>query len=336
MPCALSIAVAFMPSYAGFGLFKILRGYFVYWAVVRACLDARYPPYILWGLSLALIFEGVLCVKLRYVDGMHQVRGAFPHQNSMGMAVNLVVPMMLVLALRFRQWLALAAVGAGAVCIVLTLSRGALAIFAFAGTLTFFGSVWIGGWTRRKQYVAIGGMLGALAILVKSGDQIVRRFITAPEASRETRERFNEAAWAMTTDHPLGIGLNNYSHVLEHAGYAERAGIDGYGVSGVVHHIYFLTLAEAGWLGLFAYLVLLLAPLRMAWVAIRRGARDDVRRDVLLGAAVGLVTMYLQGLLEWVARQPVQMYLFFVVLALVGGLSTQLLEGRTRAFPASA
>jgi len=335
LPCALSVAVAVMPSYAGFGLFKLARGYFLYWAVVRACLDSKYPPYLLWGLSIALVFEGLLCVKLRYVDGMHQVVGAFPHQNSLGMAVNLVTPMMLALALRHKQWLAASAVLAGAVCIVLTLSRGALALFGLGVLLTFVGSVWLGGWTRRKKYVALAGMVGGLALLIKSGDQIVRRFITAPEASRLTRGRFNDAAWAMIEDHPLGIGLNNYSHVLEHAGYAERAGIEGYGVSGVVHHIYMLTLAEAGWLGLFAYLMVLVVPIRLAWRAIRVGVRDDVRRDVLLGAVVGLITMYLQGLLEWVARQPVQMYLFFVMLALVGGLSTQLIERRTRAVPAA-
>jgi len=46
-------------------------------------------------------------------------------------------------------------------------------------------------------------------------------------------------------------------------------------------------------------------------------ARHDIRGDVLLGCAAGLIAADVQGTLEWVARQTVMGYLYWGVAALV-------------------
>jgi O-antigen ligase len=323
LPCAASLLVSAEPIFTAFSLFKILRAYFFFWAVVRALRDPKLPPALLTGLGAGIVFEAVLGLKMRYVDGIHQVMGTFEHQNSLGMAVNLVVPILFAVLLYRRNALAAASVAAAGVCIVLTLSRGAMAACAIALGATFLGSVARRGWTARKVWIAIGGTVVAVAIVVKAADTIVSRFVTAPESSAEARDLFADAAWLMVADHPFGVGMNMFSYNLEMAAYAQRAGLAGYDTSGVAHEIYLLTLAEVGWLGLAGYLVLLAAPLVDVARALRH-RRADVRTDVVMGCGVGLLAMYAQGLLEWIARQPVQVYLFFLVMALVAALTRQL------------
>lgn len=323
IPCAVSVGLSEIPLYSAFELWKLVRMYFFVWVLAKACEHVRMPPTLLKGLAVGLVYEALLCVKMRYLDGYHQVPGSFSHQNSLGMAVNLVMPILFALLLRRPTKLGVAAVMGGAVCVVLTLSRGALGAMVLALGLTYGGSIVMRGFTRRKAYIAWGGAAAAVVILAKSLDQIVDRFLSAPEESLETREQFNAAAALMIDDHPLGVGFNMFSHALDKMGYAEQLGMHGYETTGVAHHIYWLTLAEVGWLGLLGYLVVIAHPLIKALRGIRV-AGADIRGEIFLGCAAGLFTMYAQGLLEWIARQTEQSYLFWMVAALVVGLHRQL------------
>lgn len=324
VPALLSVVISSMPLLGVFSLWKLLRTYLLIVVLARAFEDERVPPILLKGLAVGLIYQAGDALMLRYVRHQHQVTGTFSHQNTMGMAVNLVLPIMFALVLRHRTRLGTAAVLAGAVCIVLTLSRGALATMAVGLTLVYLVSI-RRTVSRRKLWVAVAGAGAVLIVGMKSFDTILRRFEYAPDASELAREQFNAAAGLMLDDHPLGVGLNMFSHALDHAGYAAQVGITGYSTSSVVHNIYWLTLAETGYLGLVAYLVLLAVPLALAVWGVRR-AGPDVRGDVLLGCAVGLASLYAQGLLEWAGRQTVLMYMFGMVAALTVALVRQLRE----------
>jgi O-antigen ligase len=202
---------------------------------------------------------------------------------------------------------------------VLALSRGALMMFAFACGLVILGSL-ARRFTRKKVYVTIALAVAFFLVLAKSMDSIIERFVTAPDASVEARDRFEDAAQAMLDDSFLGIGINQYSHVLEHGGYADRFEMPDVDRDGLAHHIYWLTAAELGWLGLFAYLWLIAAPF---YTAVR-GAfrlRHDVRGDVLLGCAAGMAAMHVHGVAEWIARQPSMMYLFWIVAGMAAAMS---------------
>jgi O-antigen ligase len=168
--------------------------------------------------------------------------------------------------------------------------------------------------------------------LLKSIDTIVRRFERAPVGSAMARADFNAAARLMAEDNPFGVGMNMFSHALQ-TEYAERVGIDpeSYGASGLAHHIYYLTLAETGWLGLLGYLLLIVWPL---FIAIRTARKlwGSIRAEVLIGCAVGLCGFYMAGFLEWAARQTALSYMFFLIAALVEGIRrSHLLEERQRA-----
>lgn len=316
---------AWEPLYAGFGLWRIARITFVGIVVARALEDERAPPALLHGLAWGLVAQVVFALWQRYVVGAHQVSGSFAHQNTLGMAVNLVAPIFLALLLAGakRRVLAAAAVAAGAVCVVLTLSRGALVMLPAGLALVYLGSL-ARQPTTLKIRVGIVALILGTALTIKSLDTIVDRFLHAPEASARGRALFESASARMLADHPLGIGLNNFSHVLA-AEYGASAGLPEYDQSGIVHHIYWLTAAELGYLGLLVYLAFVVYPIVVGARWLRRW-RADPRGDVILGCTAGLIVTAGQGVLEWLSRQTVMGYLIWIQMVLILALVRQLRE----------
>lgn len=184
------------------------------------------------------------------------------------------------------------------------------------------------GLTPRKAAITLCGFVGAGAVLGKSFDTIVRRFESAPETSAGARAEFEEVARMMFDEHPFGVGMNMYSWELGRV-YGPRLGLPE-ADAGVAHHIYWLTVAECGYLGIVAYVVLL-AVVFLAALRAAVAARHDFRGQLAAGCTAGLAVMYLQGSLEWIARQTVQSYLFW----LVGVLGYALLQD-VRRYPQRA
>lgn len=318
-----SMAQAASPLFAFFYVWKLLRMCFLGAVLLRAAEDGDAPAAVLRGMTLGTLYEFALALWQRYGLGLHQVPGSFAHQNSLGMALNLAVmaPFALVLARR-ADWRTTAAPFAAMVTIVLTLSRGALVLFALGLTLVLLLSI-VRRRTLRKVAVALLGLTVAAAVLAKGADSIGRRFAGAPAESMEERRRLDAAASMMLRDHPLGVGANHFTWMLMNRGYGERVGLDARARTAIVHNVYWLTAAEMGYAGLVALLALLAAPLVHA---LRSGfrARRDVRGDVLLGLAVALVTCYAHGTVEWIWRTTEIAYLFWMIVAIVPALARQL------------
>jgi hypothetical protein len=322
---AVLVSAALSPVllYSSFSVWKLLRMYFLFAVTVRACEDPRVPPAILRGLSLGILYEAALCAQQRYVLHLHQTPGNLGHQNTVGMAVNLVMPAIFALVLE-RQGgrLAVATLGAGLVAIVLTLSRGAMTMAVLSLSAVYVVSLARKA-TGRKLGIAVLGALAAAILLVQAWDTIVDRFTNAPRESAEGRVLFEHAAERMLADHPMGVGINLFSHVLEHDGYGRDERLPEYDRSGIVHNVYWLTAAEVGYFGVGAYALVLAGPIVTALRAAA-GRRRDVRRDVLFGLAVGLAVLYAQGTLEWALRQTALSYLFWIIAAMIAGISRSL------------
>lgn len=326
----LSIATALSPLFCLFSVWKLVRMYVLLGVLTRACAhDPQVPPTLLRGMAYGTLYEFGLVLQQRYVLHIHQTPGNLSHQNTLGMVLNLILPSILALLLAGGGGrLAFVVLGAGAISIILTLSRGAMVMFALGGVLVFALSCMRRLQLRKLVVAACGALLAAMA-LVRAWDTIADRFLHAPEESAEIRVQFEAAARLMAHENPLGVGINQFSLMLENGGYAERVGITGYDTSAIVHNIYWLTAAEVGWAGLAAYLMVLLHPLFHAlWHGLR--ARRDVRGDVLIGLAIGLCLLYFQGKLEWALRQTAPSYLFWSVVGLVAALSRAVAAGSGR------
>ena len=154
-----------------------------------------------------------------------------------------------------------------------------------------------------------------------AADSFVERFLNAPESSAEARDEFNRAATAMAEDHMLGVGINTFPRVLTDDGRYRQflRVVKNEEQAGVAHHIYLLTAAETGFVGLALFLAIMA---RLFLVALR-GIRSQSRLGALLlwGALVGFCTLHVGGLFEWAFRITPVLYMWAVASALAVGLA---------------
>jgi hypothetical protein len=299
--CLASISVAAMPLYATFGVWKVLRMYLVAAAAYRATV-AGWGPALLQGVVVGQVYAFGLALEQRYLLGLHQVSGPFAHQNGLAQASILVyaVCLSVLLGRQPNRW-ALVGTLAASASVVMTLSRGGMAMLILCSLLIFAFAAFRHR-NPRLVRVAVLGMLAGVAVWLKAGDTIVDRFLDAPDASAEARHHFEDMAAMMVDDYPvLGVGMNNYSYANEFAGYADAADVPDIDRGGVAHHVFWLTLAELGYVGLVAFVLVYLVPVLRSLRATLAAGRS-ARGDVLQGMALGVAAILVQGTLEYTLR----------------------------------
>jgi O-antigen ligase len=156
-------------------------------------------------------------------------------------------------------------------------------------------------------------MLGGIA---RVAGPIISRIQTAPKASEEARDEFNHAAQRMLHDYPDGVGLNNFSYVLTtHTDYRQNfQAMKNEEQAGVAHHIYWLTAAETGYLGLALYLAVIL---RFGWSAWSGSFRNkSIHGTLLFGVFLGFCALQASGFYEWAFRVTPVMQLYAIQAAI--------------------
>ena len=316
-----SVTQAALPVPAVFYSWRLLRFGLLFFAVVQGATSVSVVLAILRGMSIGVVWEFFLVMQQRHFT--YQSFGSFAHQNSLGMAMNLVLmaPMALVLA-RKADWLTTLCPMLGLVVVLLTRSRGAL-IFLVLGAALLYGLSFLKGATSRKVLVGVLSGVLALAVIGRAAQRITERFATAPESSMDTRERFAKAARLMLRDHPLGIGANHFAWYLSVRGYGDQVGLEYGNRTAIVHNVYWLTATELGPLGLLAILGLFLGPLVDAFRGGLRAPPTDVRGELLLGLGASLLACYAQSAFEWIWRSTDVSYIYWIVVGLVGALAAQ-------------
>jgi O-antigen ligase len=211
---------------------------------------------------------------------------------------------------------------AGVVVELLTASRATIGLAA-AGYAGLFALSALRHWTSRKAVLALigGAVIAVLAPLALSVVQ--QRGSTEIESSDFERSSFEAAAEAMILRHPFGVGANNYVVVANLEGFNAAAGVPIVGYAGIVHNIYLLIAAETGYFGLFAFLLLLIRPMMVAFLCGWRNRRDP-RGDLLLGIGVALLIVYIHSSFEWVLISYLSQYMLAIEIGMVAGLAEQL------------
>jgi O-antigen ligase len=320
-----SVFQADVPMAALFYPWQLGRMFLLYAVVARASGDDRVVLALLTGMAIGLTMEAGLAIWERFVKGILQTSGTFGHQNFLGMVSQLVIfPFIaLLLAGRFGRWPLIVSL-AGAVIAVLTTSRATIGLDVVGCVILFVLSA-LRRWTSRKAVVALVGataigLLAPLAIWSFS-----ERFAKESQIGSTYDERsvLENAARMMLSDHPMGVGANNYVLVANVDGYNSKAHVAWTSGTAFVHNTYLLVAAETGYPGLISFLVLLVSPL---FVAFRWGWRtrgDDYRGDLMLGFGVGLLVMYIHCLFEWIFVTASMQYMFAIVVGAVASLYQQ-------------
>ena len=331
---AFSLLSSMQPYYGLFTLHKFIRGLILYWVMVNIIQNKKDVQVVLVAIGLAVIFQGSMVIYDKYITKMIVVRsiGSFPHPNSLAMYVNMIIPVILavfisdVLPKKYNKW-AVLVVFLGLCCVIFTKSRASLVIMLGALGMVTVMTVLPKPTTRGFGLVFIG-CIGISIMGYFAAPRMIQRFERAPKESEETREFFNQAAHAMANDHVFGVGLNAYSWVLANTNYywfvypdvyddddidleKFRYGESGKSRLGTAHHIYYLMAAEIGWYGMWAFILFLL---RFYWRNIRLyfSTNDPFYKAIFLGLLVGVFSLHLQGLFEWIFRQTQVFYLFFI------------------------
>ena len=238
----------------------------------RARLHSILKLVVAWGAVLGLdavysFASGKFSNHEHRIEGL--VKGIFGNPNDLAIALNLLLPLAVALAMGNRGWkrvfyIACAlAMGMG---VVATFSRGGFLGLLAAGSVL----LWKLGRSRRTAAVlTVVLVCGAFLMFMprEYGGRISTILSSDADktgSSQERRELLKRAA-DVALRHPIiGVGIGNY-HIYS---IKEK----------LAHNAYLEIAAELGVAGLLAYLVLILTPLR----SMRRVERET---DAALRAA---------------------------------------------------
>jgi O-antigen ligase len=327
---SISVFQASVPQAALFYSWQLARVFFVYAVVTKACTaDERVIGALLKGIALGMFVAAGQAVWQRVGDGVLEAAGGFGHRNFLGMVSHFIIyPFFALLLAGERGWFPITVSIAGAIVAVLTTSRATIGLAGFGYVAVFMLSA-ARGWSSRKSMVLVAAVVAAgvlSPLLVSSFEQ---RFSSSSDLQSSifegdvTRDQMEDAAHAMLADHPMGIGANHYVAAANNMGYNQKSGLSWANYGAYVHNAYLLVAAETGYIGLVAFVILLLRPLTVAFLCGWRN-RGDKRGDLLLGLGVGLLTVYLHNFFEWIFVTFQCQYLFAVNAAMIAALAQRL------------
>ncbi|MGB0712414.1 MAG: O-antigen ligase family protein [Gammaproteobacteria bacterium] len=314
----ISALVAYVGVYAGFGVFKLIRAIAVFWVAYNYLRSEEDLRFILMILAAIVCMEFLIVLKQR-MGGIYRAPGTTPHSNTLAVYINMMNMIFFAFILgeqSKRTLLHWACLGMGSIMVLATFSRGALVTmilgYGLVIVLSFYDRI-----KPRKTKVLLTLFLLALPVAIKVAPAIIDRFLNAPEASGESRGYANEAAIAMANDHLFGVGINNYSHVINETEYIRF--IDNPVDRGIVHNIYLLHACEMGWPGLLMF-VLMIGNFFLIGLRVIKKRRDNTVTYMAVGIVAAMFTLWFQSMLEWLFRQTYVTVQFFMLAGFLAAL----------------
>jgi O-antigen ligase len=320
----LSVAQARFPMAAIFYAWQLARVFLVYAAVARGCSRPGCPAALLKGMTAGLMLQAAVALWDRFGLGILQADGIAGHQNILGLTTHFAAfPLFALLIAAQRGWVPTVGTMASVIIQALTTSRATVGLAVF-GYIVVFAFSAVRRWTTRTTLVlAIGvAILGALTPFVIASFE--RRFEIAG-VTYDERGAFTKAASMIISDYPWGVGASHYVLVANVDGYNGLAGVAPiYGSSSTnVHNVYLLVAAETGYLGLIAFVLVILSPMVVAFRCAFRHQGDE-RCALLIGLGTALLTVYLHSFFEWILVLVQAQYLWALDVGMVAGLAQQL------------
>ncbi len=331
-----------VPLYGYFFLWQIYRAALLYWCIINLVVTEDGGKEIMNAIWMGFVAVGcvmlLIAFKQKYVDGIYRIPAFFDHSNTVPSFLIMLLCATMVWGMANKEFTFIQ------YAVTMIASLGMIfAIFATgsrSGYLVAAGSVGaslvITNFRKKKLAVDRFRILFSTVVIISAMfvggllviDTVIDRFLNAPESSEEAREEFNISARMMAEDHFFGVGLNQFSYVLTNTEkYREHIKImANEEQAGVAHHIYLLTAAEMGNIGLALFLLLLARILiPIAFTGLRW---KNLNHLILLGLTIGILSFLMIGFLEWVFRLTPVIYQFSLASGLGIGLVT--LDKRAR------
>ena len=337
--CIPSLMNADNTLFSWFELWKMIMMYIVFLCTYYYLYNTRDFNTVMIGFGIVAMVT-FLTVVFQHVKGIHQANGFFPHQNSMGMFMNLIAPVFFAYYFnRNKGWKRFLFAGfflmASAAC-MRTYSRGAMVCLPFGCAITTLLSLRYQFHMRKIQIllpIFLVCFFGALLLL----PNIIKRFENAPKESLMTRQYLAASAWNMMKDKPFaGVGLNNWGIKINppypycEYRYEAPKRFSKEFKEGIVETSYLLVGAECGFLALAAFLAWLGYYYLSAFKLVKQLRRSELF-FIPAGIVGGLSAIYAQSTLEWVMKQQVnfiQIMILFAALSLLLKYCRQFASGQ--------
>lgn len=355
--CCLNVALSEPKLFGLFDLVKIVRGMVVLLAAAYYMRGEREFRLFLWILCVTIAYEAMICLSDRYLFHSFRVSGTYNHPNDVSTFGSMVVPVMVASALAARTtvWKAIygTAAAMGVVCVLLTVSRTGcmVIILVSAGTLAACTGLRL---TGRNIVAATVMVVVMAAMLIKAWGTLAERYSQATVqqyASGDMDDRGNywRLASMMVSDHPLGVGLNNWSYWVTNeygAGLGmsfvpyngtdeepDRTPIEGRerAQAAFAHTLIGLTLGELGWPGLLLFLAIWLRWFHITGAFIR--TQNLVMANAL---GIGLFFLFAGVFLSNITESSFRLTGLFFLAHIGGGVAAALHQFRTSAALARA
>jgi O-antigen ligase len=327
----ISIIHADVYLYSAFEIIKMLRMLLYFWITYQYIQTQEHIETFMTSVAIIVFYIFVSVVKQKYLYGVFQASGPFPHQNSLTMYISILGSLALSKLLNHRDanapiWFLLFAMAS--FCVLATLSRAGLALFLLNCIVIFSISMLLRGneqkRLRRRKWVVVAILPFVVAIaLFKASDSIVERFTNAPKESGLTRIYLAQAAVKMANENIFGVGLNNFGHKINdpypYGDHIPKEISRDSSRRGLVETAYLMIAAEAGWPALTLFLILLIYFFSLNVINLFK-LKDHPSRYIAVALVGALVQVYLQTSLEWVIKQTNNFYQLMFVFALIAAM----------------
>jgi putative inorganic carbon (HCO3(-)) transporter len=239
----------------------------------------------------------------------------------------------------FPKGLALLATLVNTLCLVLTLSRGGWIGFVIAGfvlmaLLVQYWSIWFSPfWRRWALPLLLGGAAAFVVVAVISVEALRARVLSIFVGREDSSNNFRMNVWAavidMIKDRPLlGIGPGNdaFNSVYPLYQRPRYTALSAYSV-------FLEVTVEAGCVGLFVFLWLLLVTFNQGWNQLQRLREDqDIQGYWLIGALAAIAGMLGHGIVDTVWFRPQISTLWWLCMGLVASFYGDLWSRAKRPF----
>ncbi|MBK8092259.1 MAG: hypothetical protein IPK32_09880 [Verrucomicrobiaceae bacterium] len=338
----LSILNAWEPTYVLMAFTRVVKSSLIFAAAALFLRDEKDLRAAIVGLAVSLILQAGICLKMRYIDGSFQVQGWFEHQNPMAMWAYMSACVVFAVAMhrgtqKWLLWLCLAAFGGAGICVLLSVSRAALAAYTIGAGLVLC-MAWIRGPGRRTMLISILGAIGAVMVMIFAMDSLNSRLhevtLSKEQYTEDLRPVLNRQSKAILNDYPLmGIGWNNfgiansrpfgfkYSEVLEEWDRERGFTIidQNYWRNPLTESLYWLILSENGWIGWCFFILFEATTLWYGIRAIRSGGKS-LMGYIAFGIFVSLAICYPHGLVERILTQTKNLSHWLLLAGMLSGM----------------
>lgn len=325
LAAALSMGFSTLPVSTSFYVFQLMRVVIVFVAVASFAGQIGALRWLAMGLAAGAIFQAVVTIGQK-LSGAAQAAGTMGHQNLLGFMLHFVtLPLLAFVLAGERGKIFKLGVLAALIAVAFGASRGSVGFAGIGIAILFFLSM-VRKPTAHKWKMAGLGVLALAIVTPVVISSFADRYEVRPDSQSSNDERlaFEAAAKAMWSDHPMGVGANQYVVTANVDGYSARAGVAwNWGIrSAQVHNMYLLIAAETGWIGLITFVMLFVWPI-LRGIAFAFGNRSDPRGEIVLGASVALLAAALHGFYEWVFVTSNGQYVFAISLGIIAGIIRQ-------------